>query len=794
MLGVPLLVSFVTPDKAQAQTSCDVTAAKTQATNAYNYHRNNGAGNVATARAAYRVLISLGGTLPAWSGNNISGSAPIAPITEVELRAFTGGQNDTWAGWDPIYTALSCLEMNSSPVVTVTGGEAVSEGTDASFTLTAFPAPTGSLTVNVTVAESEDFVASGDEGTDTVTITTSGTATYTVPTVDDATDEANGSVKVTVNSGTGYTPGSTASATVTVNDNDAAPGIAEPAGHKQPALTATVVNEGANSMIMVRIPDGLGNRVRHFTFGFMDTVTTMGYAPPGASATATGWFDCDAGDLVNANLYTTRARQWNPATGNNDGPWGDVVGTEMRRHETHKRSGEVANVPVTLCPGSEGKTFGLTWTLDTNAPLNESFKHDADNCRDSSVSFARREDTLNSIVYVTPAYTVHQSFRCWTTVTILPQEQGGQPAEQDSQPAQEQPAQVEPAQVEPAQVEPVVEPVCVSAELLADVEGYAAETWRTSADHVPRWSRVLAGFGQSNSYSNNPMTASEAQTYAERSWGSRWIPVTAALQCLETAAAEQAEAESQPAQDPTPAPTTTTTTTTTTTLPPTPVVSVAGGASVSEGGDAVFTVTASPAPTSDLDVVVDVSQTGDYTSATGTRTVTISAASGSATFTVATTDDSTDETDGSVTATVSTGAGYTVSSTSGSVSVVVSDNDNPPPPVSSGPPTVTVADATAVEGQDLTFVVTLSKPNPEPITFRYGGYGRTAMMWQDFQIEYNAVHTLAAGDTQVEIVVPVIDDNTPEATETLRIYVYATSGIVIRDGFLYATGTITDND
>ncbi|MDE0472430.1 MAG: T9SS type A sorting domain-containing protein, partial [Ekhidna sp.] len=55
---------------------------------------------------------------------------------------------------------------------------------------------------------------------ETVTIPTSGSATYTVATVNDDTDEPNGSVTVTVADGTGYTVGTPSEASVTVNDND----------------------------------------------------------------------------------------------------------------------------------------------------------------------------------------------------------------------------------------------------------------------------------------------------------------------------------------------------------------------------------------------------------------------------------------------------------------------------------------------------------------------------------------------------------------------------------------------
>ena len=120
----------------------------------------------------------------------------------------------------------------ADPVVTITAGSAVTEGTAATYTVTADPAPAANLPVTLTVADApapSDFVASTHEGTGkTVVILADATsATYTVPTVgmvgDDpeTTDEPNGPVTVTVNAGMGYTVGSTASAAVTVIDDDA---------------------------------------------------------------------------------------------------------------------------------------------------------------------------------------------------------------------------------------------------------------------------------------------------------------------------------------------------------------------------------------------------------------------------------------------------------------------------------------------------------------------------------------------------------------------------------------------
>ena len=134
-------------------------------------------------------------------------------------HAVTTGTTDY-----PTSTTMPSLSVtvtaDTRPVVTITGGSAVTEGTAASFTVTVTPAPSADLTVNLDVSESDNFVAAADEGTRSVTVGTSGTATVTVNTTVDSTDELNGSVKVAVETGTGYRVSNPGTATVEVIDND----------------------------------------------------------------------------------------------------------------------------------------------------------------------------------------------------------------------------------------------------------------------------------------------------------------------------------------------------------------------------------------------------------------------------------------------------------------------------------------------------------------------------------------------------------------------------------------------
>ena len=109
------------------------------------------------------------------------------------------------------------------PVVSITGGGGVSEGEEASFTVTATPAPPPgtAISVNVRISASGDFASSGQTGSRSITIDASGTASFTVTTEDDTTQEEDGRITATVRRGSGYTlHGTTASASVTVTDDE----------------------------------------------------------------------------------------------------------------------------------------------------------------------------------------------------------------------------------------------------------------------------------------------------------------------------------------------------------------------------------------------------------------------------------------------------------------------------------------------------------------------------------------------------------------------------------------------
>ena len=108
-------------------------------------------------------------------------------------------------------------------VVSISGGEAITEGGEARFTLSATPAPAPgtSLSVSVSVSQRGDVASASQTGPRTVVVDESGTASFSVSTEDDAIDEPDGAVTATVGTGNGYTPHASENvAAVTVRDND----------------------------------------------------------------------------------------------------------------------------------------------------------------------------------------------------------------------------------------------------------------------------------------------------------------------------------------------------------------------------------------------------------------------------------------------------------------------------------------------------------------------------------------------------------------------------------------------
>ncbi len=214
-----------------------------------------------------------------------------------------------------------------------------------------------------------------------------------------------------------------------------------------------------------------------------------------------------------------------------------------------------------------------------------------------------------------------------------------------------------------------------------------------------------------------------------------------------------------------------------------------------EGGVLEFPVTIDPAlsPARAVEIpwktesLAAHSAKADEDYAAGGGTLTIAAGATGGTISVQTTDDSTDEPDEDFSVVISdpgvSGLDLGIDRATG----VIGDNDKPP--------AVSIANASAAEGQKLIFDITLDKASGKPVEL--GWTTRAPASWaatfgQDYTGKQSGKLIIAPGATTATIEFTATDDAIDEPDETfeLRLFDDDAGMIVMGD----ATGTILDND
>ncbi len=576
--------------------------------------------------------------------------AGLDPMTSAEAKQKYG----TWARWQPVIPVLEAIEaagqtiVTAEPEVSITAGAGVTEGGDASFTVTANPAPAADLDVSVTVSQSGDYGVS--TGVQTVTIPTTGIATLTIATSDDSADETDGSVTATVNTGSGYTVSSSQGAgTVNVADDDAPAPTVAPQPTLDPQLVADV----------------------------------RGYA----------------GETQHGADHVNRWKRVLEAFGVEDYP--NLEPTTAGEAEAHADIGRARWVPVAAYLVALEAANPQPAPAPTNAQVDPQVLA---NVR----SYAG--ETQNGAKHVNRWKRVLEAFGVESYPDLEPMTAAAAQVYADAGWRRWVPVATELRSIEASTPTPVTPTPTPEVNILSSSGGSEGATvsFTISASPPPASDLNVSisvvttgdyGYGSIPSSVTIPtggavtLSITTTDDSADEADGS--VTLTLNGGSGYTVGSHGSDTADVTDDDVTVAPVV---------VVPDPVVSIAAGAGVTEGGDARFTVTANPAPAADLDVSVTVSQSGDFGADTGQRTVTIPT-TGSVTLNIATGDDSADESDGSVTATVNTGDGYTVSSSQGAGTVAVADNDLPTPVVSIS------AGAGVAEGGDARFTIT-ANPAP----------------------------------------------------------------------------------
>ena len=661
------------------------------------------------------------------------------PMTAAEAQTYA---DRGWQRWVPVAAALAALEAAQQPLtlpaVSVSAGTDVTEGGDATFTVTASPAPASPLSVTVTVAAKGDFGVTA--GSQPVTIPTTGSATLTLATANDAADEPDGSVSVTVAAGDGYTVGSPASGTVAIADDDPAPAVAT----VDPALVAQVRGYAAETHQGQAHVD----RWKRVLAAFGDD---NGYTPMTA---AEAQIHADKGwqrwvPVVAALEALEAAPGTLPAVTVSAGA--DVTEGGDATFTVTASPAPASPLSVTVTVATAGE-FGVTAGTQTvpipttgSATLTLATANDGADEPDGSVSVT---------VAAGDGYTVGDPAS--GTVAIADDDE---PLPAIAVSAGDAVTEGGDATFTVTASPAPASPLAVSVTVAAEGDYGIASGTRTVS--IPTAGSAVLTLATSDDDADEPdgsvsVTVNAGNGYTVGSPASGSVSI---------------------ADDD---------------LPP-PAVSIAAkAASVTEGGAAAFTLTADRAPDADLTVTLSVAETGggDHVAAAdeGPATATIAKGKTEAVFSVATVDDDVDEPDGSVTVTLKDGGGYTVSPSQGAAAVTVSDND------AAALPSLSVADVTVKEGAWMEFTVRLSAPSAGGVAVKVSTRDSTPVSAtaRDYWPISGRTVSFRAGETERSVGVIVYDDSHDEEAETFEFVLSDARGAAIGDGV--AVGTITNDD
>ena len=695
---------------------------------------------------------------------------PRAAMTAAEARTLY--QTHGWNRWSVTSAALTYAERYFSgtttppatdPEVTIAAGDGVTEGTAATFTLTADPAPAAPLDVTVTVATDGDYGITA--GTQTVTIPTAGSTVLTLATTGDEADEADGSVSVTVDAGTGYTVGAASSGTIAIaDDDDPAPetGTAHPA--VDPALIAQIrewmaapgANVAARNERFTRVLAAFGVESHANP---MTVAEAEGYVRNGWGAR---WQAIvDALKAIEAYVPPASGPEVTIAAGS------DITEGGSATFTLTADPAPTAALDVTVTVVTDGDYGIATGTQTVTIPT-------AGSATLTLATTGDEADEADGSVTVTvdagTGYTVGSASS--GTVAIADDDAPATPDPEVTIAAgsgvTEGTAAVFTLTASPAPAAPLDVTVTVAA---SGDYGIAAGERTVTIPTTGSYTLTLATTGDE----------------ADEPDGSVSVTVDAGTGYTVGAASSGSVAI---ADDD---------------LPP-PAISVAAKvASIAEGGDAVFTVTADRAPAADLAVTLTVSEkassgsgsgaSSDFVAAAdeGGKTVTILGGETEATLTVKTDDDAADEPDGSVTATVDAGTGYTVApSPANAASVAVADND------AAGLPTISVEDVTVQEGGTAVIPVRLDPAPTRPVRLFYRtryapvSAGKLAGL-SDYKSMRAYLH-FKPGETLKHVRVRTKQDSHDDGGEVFEVLVLPMGGGAVPARGVYATVTIENDD
>jgi hypothetical protein len=220
-----------------------------------------------------------------------------------------------------------------------------------------------------------------------------------------------------------------------------------------------------------------------------------------------------------------------------------------------------------------------------------------------------------------------------------------------------------------------------------------------------------------------------------------------------------------------------------------PTISIAD-ASATEGSAITFTVTLSALSNQTITVDYATSNgtatTGDSDYSSTTGTLTFAAGDSSKTITVNTTADTKFEVNETLSVTLSGGSNYTSAGSTLTATGTINNDDSAP--------TISIAAASATEGSNVDFTVTLSAASSQTVTVNYALTDGTATSADSDYTASSGTVTFAAGDTSETVSIATTADTKYEANETFTVTLSGGGNYTAAGSTLTATGTINNDD
>ncbi len=686
----------------------------------------------------------------------------------------------------PLVVALTSLHAPASmawgadlPEISVlTWYDSIEEGADARFTLMSSLRPADSFPVSVSIRQTGTFAPSGQTGRRTVIIDSRGRGDFTVATTDDQTNEATGTIQVTINPGRGYqvsTQSEYRSATVEVTDND------------QPVITITPgskISEGGTARFNLS-----ANPRPAAPIDVNVTVAETGsFASPGQLGGRTVTIatngrgtlkvrtDSDSTDEYDGSITATLRSGPDYAVGTPASASLDVTdgGTPTPRIS-------IRATPTGIVEG-DTVTFALTASPRPASPVDV------------------RVEVTDSGSFVRPGQTGSRTLTIGRTgrVTFAVETENDLTTEPDGTLTAEVLSGSGYLVVSPGRAAVGVrdETVRISIHSDGDIAEGGIATFSLTANPVPpeildvEVSITESGdFLPSGAYTETVAIGTDGRgtlsvdTSHDDKAESDGALTASVVSGIRYAAGSPAQATARVADS-------------------TPLVTITAGPSIIEGDTATFTLAASPAPRYNTSVTVHVDEEvpGRFTRSdeTGTRLAALYT-DGTGILEIRTEDDETDEGGVDITATIiADGGDYYRIGSPASASLRINDNDSAP-----GDLTVSVADAEVREGErngpygrtELRFPVTLNKAADKTVMAHFAIRAHEsadtspATAGEDYRDAVPLWVRFDPGETEEVLAVVIYEDaEYEELPETFELVISRVYGAEIADGL--AIGTI----